>query len=422
MAAKWPIVSIIIPTFNNFKFVHNCIKSISLFTPNIYELIVVNNGHKDSLGFLRENEKVNILKPDHNLGWQDALNLGMKHAKGEYFLFMNDDTQILDGDAKWLTRMLQTFRYGDIGAVGPISNLVMGTQNMFGNLGRFFMEYETTLLIGFCLLVSRKAMEKVGELDGGLIGGDDLDLSIRLRQAGFRLMVNRRAFVYHHGFQTGDRVYGREGWVGEEKTDRTNIEIIKKHGLKKWHDCLSCAVKDVPQQALEDQEGNLIRSWLPEKGKIFEVGCGAEKTQGNIIGVDKVKKGEPLDIFNVRNNQRSESVADIQADVFVDNFAETGSLDAIIARHILEHALNPIEVISHWAKMLKPGGRLIVAVPNEEQGESTVLNPDHKHAFTKGFLTDIMKNAGLMPEFLKDAGNEVSLVGVFKKHDTIGDY
>lgn len=413
---KWPVVSIIIPTFNNYEYISRCVKSILLFTPNFYEIIIINNGHEDSLKFLRENEKLKIIHAKENLGWQRALNLGMKEARGDYFLFLNDDVQILDGQPNWLAKLLQPFRLPNVGAVGPISNVVMGSQN-FAFMGQVPELYETTLLIGFCMLVSREAMERVGPLDAELPGGDDLDLCIRLRRAGFRLMVNRSVFIYHFGFKTGERVHG-DRWNSRRMTEETDIALIRKHGLRDWHEIKTVMNLSEPQKTIEDIEGIIIRELLPEHGRILEVACGSLKTRDDVVGIDIIPKGEKVAPYNSRFGiDNSASVADIQADVFKEEIAEADSIDAIIARHILEHGIDPVFILKHWAKVLKPGGKIIFALPDEELAQSTVLNPEHLHAYTKGSFESLMACA--LPDFrkelVKDSGNGVSFIASYIK-------
>ena len=89
-------------------------------------------------------------------------------------------------------------------------------------------------LIGFCLLVRRSALDEVGGIDSTLPGGDDIDLSIRLRQAGYTLVCDRHSFVYHYGYRTGERVHGDRtvpgGWNSPQMIQATANALIAKHG------------------------------------------------------------------------------------------------------------------------------------------------------------------------------------------------
>jgi 2-polyprenyl-3-methyl-5-hydroxy-6-metoxy-1,4-benzoquinol methylase len=201
-----------------------------------------------------------------------------------------------------------------------------------------------------------------------------------------------------------------------DSVDKTNIALIRKHGIKKWYEVNTFKSDNRANWKSEDVEGNWIRKWLPKEGKIYEVGCGALKTREDLIGVDIVAKDENIDQFNLHLPKTEASVADIKADVFVDQFAQPGSADCIVARHILEHAYDPIEAVRHWAKMIKPGGRLIIAVPDEGRGKTIPLNPDHKHGFTKTALTNLCECAAdLKLDMMADSGNGISFIGSFTK-------
>jgi GT2 family glycosyltransferase len=79
--------------------------------------------------------------------------------------------------------------------------------------------HETTLLVGFFVATKTQVLHKVGLLDErfGWGGNDDLDLSIRIRRAGWKLLINRKAFVFHYGSRTLAPVFG--GWEGITRED-----------------------------------------------------------------------------------------------------------------------------------------------------------------------------------------------------------
>ena len=85
-------VSIIIPHLKGKKNLSECIQSIDKKIS--YEIIVVdNNSLDDSVNYIRkEFPEVNIIKSKYNRGYAGGCNLGAKYAKGEYLLFLNDDT------------------------------------------------------------------------------------------------------------------------------------------------------------------------------------------------------------------------------------------------------------------------------------------------------------------------------------------
>ena len=80
-------------------------------------------------------------------------------------------------------------------------------------------------------MLSREALDKAGGVDDSLPNhGDDIDFSIRLRQQGYKLLMDRNVFVFHHGFKTGERLHGAY-WNSMEMQDKTNHSLIRKHGL-----------------------------------------------------------------------------------------------------------------------------------------------------------------------------------------------
>lgn len=234
-----PIVDILIPTFNNPTYLQPCLASLAQNkdekTP--YHVYVVNNGHKDSVSWFHDTEgRFTEIYADGNKGWEGGLKLGLEQSKAPYVCFFNDDAHIPPSSSDWLTRLVKHFDNPHVGAVGPSSNVVMGMQNIFATLP--FTQYFARFLIGFCVVVRRSALDDVGGVDDSLPGGDDLDLSIRLRAAGYKLIADRRVFVFHHGFKTGERVYGDAnkpgGWNSYEFKERTDFALIKKHGFKQW--------------------------------------------------------------------------------------------------------------------------------------------------------------------------------------------
>ena len=85
-------VSIIIPHYNNKKILENCIKSILEISYSNYEIIIVDNNSTDHSADLVKEQfpKVNLISSHTNLGYAGGCNLGSKHAKGEYLLFLNN--------------------------------------------------------------------------------------------------------------------------------------------------------------------------------------------------------------------------------------------------------------------------------------------------------------------------------------------
>ena len=410
-----PPVSILIPTWNNSNDLRECLNSILQHqtAENLFHIYVINNGHKDSCNWV-QNKSVTLIQAGDNLGWEGGLKLGLKHSKSPYVLFLNDDTFVPFSSSEWLYKMLQHFRDEKVGAVGPSSNVVMGCQNIWANIPyvRVYPKY----LIGFCMLLKRSILDEVGSVDDTLPGGDDLDLSIRLRDKGYKLVADRNVFIYHHGFRTGERIYGKPnqsgGWNSYEFKERTDFALIKKHGFRKWYETISGGYESpVPaDEKWEDLEGKAIRKWV--KGKvILDLGCGSNKTLPNAIGLDLVKKDDTVATLVGKPTSQADMEADVSKPLpFADDHVDT-----VIARHVLEHLIDTVTVLEQWITVLKPGGRLIIAVPDERRIHSIPMNMEHVHAFTPDSMCNLLEACGLKILKQIDPKNGVSFITVAEK-------
>jgi GT2 family glycosyltransferase len=230
-----PSVGIIIPSWNNNQYLVPCVRSV-LDTTDAH-LYIVNNGDKENMMGLASS-RVTILQQDSNKGWEGGLLEGLAASKEEFVVFLNDDTLIPPSSQGWLEELLTYFIDPKVAAVGPSSNCVMGGQSIFASFPTDQVVLRSTFLIGFCMVLRRSALEEAGGVDDSLPGGDDLDMSMRLRNMGYELLIDRNAFVYHHGFKTGERVNGGPnqagGWNSVEMTEKTNFALIRKHGFKSW--------------------------------------------------------------------------------------------------------------------------------------------------------------------------------------------
>lgn len=412
------MVDVIIPTWNNAEYLNPCVDSIvkTGALGSLARLIIVNNGKQPIKEFVGDHPDIMVLDAGENLGWEGGLKLGLKHSDARYVVFQNDDTHIPPASTttNFYQNLIMPFGNDNVAAVGPVTTVAAGPQSIFHPQCPRSVT-ETTFLIGFCLAVRRDLLDRAGGIDDTLRGGDDFDLSIRLRKFGKQIVINPYAFLIHHGFKTGTRVKGdhttKGGWNSVEMQEKTNHDLITKHGLKEFVKAmygLDYDKTDVrPPFELTDTEGNVIRRYVV--GDVLELGCGGQKTVPNAVGVDRFKKGEHIPIIN------KISVADVQADVQEPLPFPEESFDTVISRHILEHCLDTIETIKNWSSVLKIGGRLLIAVPDEEVTVGVPLNPEHVHAFTRKSLENIMNLCGFRTIVLEDGAKNMSFVGCFEK-------
>ena len=94
MTNSQPIVSIIIPHWNGIDILSECIESLKKSTLPSFEIIVSDNASSDgSQAWIKENHPdIILLENDKNYGYAGGCNYGADIAKGEFLLFLNNDT------------------------------------------------------------------------------------------------------------------------------------------------------------------------------------------------------------------------------------------------------------------------------------------------------------------------------------------
>ncbi|WP_337289338.1 glycosyltransferase [Candidatus Methylomirabilis sp.] len=217
------LTSIIILTHNGLEHTRKCLASIEAHTPELHELVIVDNGSDDgTIEYLRSymaaHDNVRVIANRSNRGFAAGNNQGLALARGDYLLLLNNDTIVTIG---WLQRMLQVFlAHPDVGIVGPMSNYVSGPQLVREvsykgpeGLEAFAVKWaqghdgqsaEATRVVGFCLLTRKEVIARIGGLDEQFGSGnfEDDDFCIRAFQVGFRARIALDAFIHHTGSQT----------------------------------------------------------------------------------------------------------------------------------------------------------------------------------------------------------------------------
>jgi len=229
-------VSIVIPVHNDVVFTKQCIDSIRRSTNSSEcELIIVDNGSDQATKEFLSTLKATIITNDKNEGFAKAINKGISKCRAEYILLLNNDTALFPG---WLAKMIAAFD-NTTGAVGPLSNYVMGKQRVVVGRKEATPEQihnivsvqnkghvtETDLLIGFALMISKRTISTVGLLDERFFAGsEDLDYSLRIRRSGLKLKIVEDVFIFHAGSRTSKNILQKS----DEFYKQANEEFFKK--------------------------------------------------------------------------------------------------------------------------------------------------------------------------------------------------
>jgi GT2 family glycosyltransferase len=212
-----PKVSIVIPTYNGAALLLTCLRSVLQYTRIPYELIIVDDASTDKTDVLLQNlVNVTVLRNDRNLDFLRSTRNGVARARGEYLLFLNNDTSVRQG---WLEKMVETMEsYEKCAVVGAKLVNWDGTLQEAGTVvwsdgnvnaygagdDPFKPEYcyvrEVDYCAGACLLVRRSAYESYGGLDEIYAPAyyEDPDLCFGLRDLGYVVVYQPDVSVFHH--------------------------------------------------------------------------------------------------------------------------------------------------------------------------------------------------------------------------------
>lgn len=237
------MISIIIPVYNNLEMTKECINAVRECTTD-YEIIVVDNGSEPAFikpytGFV----DLLIIRNETNKGFPVAINQGIKVAKGDVIVLLNNDVVVtpmaLNRLAEWLL--------DDFAIVGPLTNYCAGKQKVsipvyntkeeLYERGNEVAEennneaVEVNWLIGFCMAFKKSLYEEIGEFDESLwpCSGEEIDFCYKAKAKGHSIGIALDTYVHHFGSQTFHELV---------KTGQVNYNDVcvrnDKHLAKKW--------------------------------------------------------------------------------------------------------------------------------------------------------------------------------------------
>lgn len=222
-------ISILIPSKDHPEILRRCVESIrkhgnqGIEDHLTYEIIVIDNGsepenrrlydgYAEKLGYRYEYQPMEF-------NFSKMCNLAAGLASGDYYLFLNDDMEILSGD--WLAKMMEFAALSHVGAVGakllyPDTTLIQhaGITNMYEGPAHKLLKYDDRMeyyygrnrgiwdVIGVtaaCLMISKEKFLQAGGFAEELkVAYNDVDLCFRLHQMGMFNVVRNDLILYHH--------------------------------------------------------------------------------------------------------------------------------------------------------------------------------------------------------------------------------
>ncbi len=235
-----PLVSVIIPNYEHREDLSRCVDSIMEINSykNIEIIIVENNSSsKEIFDYYDELERkypqtIQVVRWDGAFNYSAINNYGVKYAKGELLLLLNNDTKIIKPDS--IERMAAYALRENTGAVGACllyedktiqhSGVIVGIgpdrTAVHPNAGVSIIEagYRDSIhhvqnysaVTGACLMVRKKLYDEAGGLDEELaVAYNDIDFCLRLRQRGLLNVYVPEAMLYH--YESRSRGYDNKG-------------------------------------------------------------------------------------------------------------------------------------------------------------------------------------------------------------------
>ena len=274
-ATENPLVSILLPVYNNWHLTVQCLRSLRDHLPEApHEIIVIDDASTDGTKELLPTIKgIRVIRNETNLGYLLTMNVGIQAARGtDYILFLNNDTLMHDD---WCDALVRTASSDPtIGVVGSKLLFEDGSLQEAGgamwsdatgfNYGRgddpnnrsYNFVRDVDYCSGACLLVRRDLLTKLGGLDPAFAPAyyDDTDLAFSARKEGYRVVYQPASAITH----LEGKSHGTDITSGTKRYQ----EINRHKFLKKWRTELST-------HYASDSDKTRLASWPAPKGHVL---------------------------------------------------------------------------------------------------------------------------------------------------------
>lgn len=222
-----PLVSIIIPFRDKPELLSTCIESILDKTDyGHYEIVGVDNGsaedatHAAMRDLVKRDARVRFVRFDAPFNYSAINNFGVRHARGEYLVLLNNDTEVITRE--WLGAMLEYAQRPDVGVVGAKllytdkriqhAGVIVGIGGVAGHahimergdepgyFSRAQLPQNLSAVTFACAMVRKNIFEELGGLNERdlTIAFNDIDFCLRAREAGYLVVYTPYAELFHH--------------------------------------------------------------------------------------------------------------------------------------------------------------------------------------------------------------------------------
>ena len=213
-----PLVSIIIINYNGRPYLEKCLNSLMEVNYSKFEIILVdNNSEDDSVEIIKNNfPSVIILKLSKNYGFAEPNNMGAKIAKGDFLLFLNNDTIVTPN---FITELVQAASQDK--QIAVLQSLLLKSEKEVDSSGDFIdvlgRVYSSKVIPtgvkeilsarGASMMVRKDAFWKLGGFDKKFyVSYEDVDLGWRAWLIGYKVVIVPNSIVYHKGGKTVEKL------------------------------------------------------------------------------------------------------------------------------------------------------------------------------------------------------------------------
>jgi len=272
-----PECSVVIPLYNRAELTRQCLTALAEVTQDVrYEVVLVDNGSTDGTHEVLDSlsGNVQILRNESNLGFARACNQGARVARGKHLVFLNNDTVPLRG---WLRALVDAadarpdcsivgskllYPDGSIQHAGVVFNHKSQAHHLYAHLPGDFAPAnrarELQVVTAACMLVRRDAFTAAGGFDEGFRNSfEDVDLCLRIRERGGRVLYEPRSVLFHLESQSEGR-HANDTSNGQRLARRWRHVSLADQARVLLEDGLVIRVRDLddgPHAALEPLDG-----------------------------------------------------------------------------------------------------------------------------------------------------------------------
>ena len=204
----------------------------------------------------------------------------------------------------------------------------------------------------------------------------------------------------------------RQGWVSES-VKRSRIFVDYAGGMNRFKK--QKAEKEAAQQSDFLKIADVLQTFLPNKGKVLEIGCAMGTT---LIGF----REHGWQVTGVEPEVWCAEIARKRfgLEVISSPFQEAGLpkelFDAVLLLHVIEHVCDPLQALRDIRELVRPGGYLVLETPRYDtltfrvlRGRERSVIPDHLHYFTRESMLDMCREAGFAAQRVDAVGRTVTL-------------